>query len=155
MPFTSQNAGGSRNVKFLHGRSHTRLNHLWQRMKQRCLNPKCSDFKYYGARGITVCERWRSSFALFAQDMGDPPAGMTLERKDNNGPYSPDNCAWASRKRQGENTRKVKMIEANGRRMNQSDWARELGVCNSAIIFRIKRGMTPEQAVTVPFRKPT
>lgn len=153
MPFTTENTSGENNAKFLHGASKTKLNNIWHRMKQRCHNPNCSDYKYYGARGITVCERWRASFVDFAADLPLRPEGGTLERIDNNRGYEPGNVKWASRLEQGKNTRKVKIIEANGMRMNQSDWARFHGVDSTAIINRIRRGMTPEQAVTEAFRK--
>lgn len=122
-------------------------------MKQRCSNPACSDYKYYGGRGITVCERWKESFAEFVADMGEPQEGMTLDRIDNNGPYSPENCRWATRKQQTDNSTRVKIIEAHGRRLNYSEWGRLLGVSSTAITQRIHRGMTPVDAVTIPFKR--
>lgn len=72
-------------------------------MKQRCLNPKNPNFKDYGARGIRICTRWLPSFEAFLADMGDRPAGLTLDRINNDGHYEPGNCRWATRKEQRAN----------------------------------------------------
>lgn len=80
----------------------------WRGMKSRCYREKDPRYKDYGGRGITVCERWLDSFENFLADMGERPEGLTLDRKDNDGPYSPDNCKWSTRSEQQRNTRRQK-----------------------------------------------
>ena len=80
----------------------------WGSMKARCFNPKATGYKNYGGRGITVCKRWLHSYANFLADMGRCPAGLTLERKNNDGNYTPKNCKWATRSEQMANRRKMK-----------------------------------------------
>ena len=76
----------------------------WMAMRQRCLNPKHASYKNYGGRGITVCERWKL-FIHFLEDMGVRPKGHSIERKDVNGHYEPDNCCWIPDEHQSKNRR--------------------------------------------------
>jgi len=85
------------------GRRWSREYQSWSNMKARCLNPKHEHYKYYGGRGITICDQWLHSFANFFIDMGRRPNKMTIDRVDNAKGYAPDNCRWASAKTQRDN----------------------------------------------------
>lgn len=89
-----------------HGLSRTPTHNTWVNMIQRCTNPNHTFFAEYGGRGISVCARWRDSFAAFLADMGERPEGTTLDRIDNNGHYEPQNCRWATPTTQVRNSRR-------------------------------------------------
>lgn len=118
-------------AKVAHGESILgRVTHtyrVWMQMRNRCLNPKCTDYKHYGARGITVCPEW-DDYLRFKADMGDRPLGRSLDRIDNSRGYCKDNCRWATRAEQMANTRVARWIAFNGKRQVLSAWAREFGV---------------------------
>ncbi len=126
----------------------------WYGMMQRCENPKAQAYYNYGARGITVCERWHD-FQCFADDMGSRPEGLTLERRENDAGYSPDNCYWATPKAQNNNTRANKRFTVNGVSRTLTEWAAQLGATRAAIRNRIvKYGWSIEAACTTPVGMP-
>lgn len=95
-----------RTLKLAHGQRWTRAYKCWLNMRNRCLNPNSSDFKNYGGRGIGIDDpRWHS-FVNFRDDMGDPPEGLTLDRRDNERGYSKENCRWTTRLVQNHNRRR-------------------------------------------------
>jgi len=105
----------------------------WRNMKQRCLNPNNKEFKNYGARGITICDRWVDSFSAFLEDMGECPDSLTIERLDNSKGYEPGNCIWAPRSVQSRNRRTNVEYIVNGRVFLQVELANALGVCTHSM----------------------
>lgn len=131
-----------------HGKVYTRMYTIWTGMIQRCSNSRSTGYHKYGGRGITVCERWLK-FENFYKDMGDPPKKeYSLDRLDNNGNYTPENCRWSSPMEQAQNTRTNRMITYNGRTQPLIVWARELGIDYQALRGRLHYGWTVERAFT-------
>lgn len=129
----------------------------WVQMIARCYDPDHPKYPRYGGRGIRVCDRWICR-RLFMQDMGPRPDGMTLNRIDNDGPYSPENCEWADHKTQQQNKHTNKNIEFNGVVKCITEWERETGIKRKTIAKRLELGWTIEQALTTPVstsQKPT
>lgn len=127
-----------------HRLAGTPIHQVWVRMKQRCHNPNNKSFKHYGARGIRVCERWTSSFENFLADMGERPSNRhSIDRIDNDGDYTPENCRWATLKQQANNTRRNRKIEHNGVTKNLNQWASELGMSRATLESRIGVGRFP------------
>ena len=122
----------------------------WRAMKERCGNPNNSKFDRYGGRGIKVCARWLGSYENFHADMGDPPTPKhTLDRRDNDGDYCPENCAWATRLEQGLNRSNTRWITFNGQTLHLTAWAAVLGLSRRALRNRLEK-WSLEKAMTTP-----
>lgn len=134
-----------------HGRRKSPEWRVWQGMKSRCLNPKNSRFSDYGGRGIQVCPRWQHSFENFLTDMGERPSSEhSLDRKDGDGNYEPNNCRWATRIEQCRNKRNNVLITHSGRTQCLSAWASESKVSPQIFRIRLMGGWTMEQALIAP-----
>jgi len=123
------------------------------------MNPNRPDYQNYGGRfvskgdrPITFCKEW-DSFENFIADMGEPPAGMTLDRIDNSGDYCKANCRWTTWTEQNLNKRNVKRYECNGKTLTLGQWAKETGIQRLTLYHRLKDGCSIEQALTLPLWK--
>ncbi len=119
-------------------------------MVRRCTKPYHSAYKRYGAKGITVCERWMV-FENFLSDMGERPEGTTIDRINGNLGYEPGNCRWATIKDQQRNTKANRMVTFDGLTMCISEWAEKLGISKDTLSYRIERGWG-DRAFTEPPR---
>lgn len=138
-------------IRLRDGRQSHDLFGLWRAMIRRCHDPKVECFGNYGARGISVCQRWRDSFWNFVSDVGDRPSqSHTLDRTNNDGNYEPSNVRWATREQQGRNTRFNRRITAKGKTQTLEEWADEIGIPKSTLFNRIKRGWSGDEVVGVP-----
>lgn len=128
-----------------HGLSGRPEYETWKGIRQRCQNPNNPSFHHYGGRGITLCARWQS-FENFLSDMGPRPTPKhTVERKNNDGNYEPDNCVWATIVDQRNNTRRNRLVTIDGVTRTVSQWARESGHPPDRLLDRLKRGWTPDE----------
>ena len=127
----------------------------WGGMKQRCHNPNYHGFSEYGGRGIYVCDRWRgdNGFENFLADMGRRPEGdYSIDRIDNDGPYSPENCRWATVRQQAKNRRSTVFLTIEGQTKSVGEWARERGMSEYLIYNRLRKGWSHKDAVMKPKR---
>lgn len=141
-------------------RSHNGSKHpeyfVWSSLRRRCQQPSDPAYPNYGGRGISVCERWNSSYANFIGDLGRRPSDRhTIDRfPNNNGNYEPGNVRWALRDEQNRNRRSNIWIDFRGKRQILKDWCGELGINYGTAKQRISRsGMSPLEAITRPVEK--
>ncbi len=134
-----------------HNQSYSRIYHIWDNMKQRCNNPKKPCYKNYGGRGIYVCKEWDTSFEAFFADMGSTyKDDLSIDRIDNNGPYSLDNCKWSTRKEQQRNSRHNRHITINGTTKLLCEWLEENKITPITFYMRTYTGWPEDIAASYP-----
>lgn len=144
--------------KLKHGQARrgnkSRAYRAWESMLRRCNNPSQDSYPQYGGRGIRVCARW-ASFENFRADMGECLDGLTLDRRDPEGHYEPDNCRWADQPTQQRNRRNNHLLTFQGETKTLSEWAREKGIKWKTLRARIEdHGWAVERALSEPVRGP-
>lgn len=140
-----------RKLRTTHGMSKTRTFRIWSGIRERCHKPYSSRYQYYGARGIKLCDRWQK-FENFLADMGQAEQSQTIERINNNGDYSPENCIWASQKLQNNNKSNNRFLEYNGQRKTISQWADVIGIHQDILWKRLDRGWSIKKSLTLPLQ---
>lgn len=131
-------------MRVKHGMSNSGVYNSWGHIINRCYNKQNSRYKYYGGRGIKVCERWKN-FDNFYADMGDKPEGYTIERINNDGNYELSNCRWATIAEQNRNNSRTRLIEYNGEIKCMSEWGRFFNIPKTTLKHRLDR-YSPEIA---------
>lgn len=129
-----------------------RIKQIYEGMRQRCRYPKMHSYEHYGGRGIDVCEEWKRGWRVFyewAINNGYSD-NLTLDRIDVNGNYCPENCRWATKKEQNNNTRRNRLLTYMGRTQNLGQWCEELGLSRSRVTYRLNCGLTVEEAFNMP-----
>lgn len=140
------------NIK--HGEHGSLTYARWKSMMARCYNKNASNYKYYGAGGITVCDEWHD-YKNFKKDMGECPSiEMTLDRIDNTKGYEPSNCRWITQEHQNKNRSHCIMLTYQGKTQNITDWAHDLGMRPQTLTMRISQlDWTVERALNQPVKK--
>lgn len=133
--------------RLTHGHTGTRTYKSWAAMRERCGNPNSVQFRYYGGRGIRICDRW-NDFACFLEDMGERPEKTTLDRWPNkDGNYEPGNCRWATPQEQTSNRSNARLLTAYGLTQPVALWATQLGLAYKCLYGRIVRGDSEQKAL--------
>ena len=137
-----------------HGKSKSRVYRVWENLKKRCNNPLCPSYRFYGAKGITVCSKWET-FQGFYEDVGEPPyATATLDRIDPKGNYELSNIRWASQVEQQRNRTNNRRFYYEGENLTAAEWAERIGVSSKTMASRLLlRGWSIERAIHQPIRE--
>lgn len=136
-PFTQAKMDERPDWRKTHGMYNSRLNRIWRAMKQRCGNPKHSGYKWYGARGIAVCENWMS-FEGFYADMGESYFdGATIDRRDPNVGYCKDNCEWVTSEYQQSHKRNDRKVLHDGKEYSLAELSSIYGIKHQTLYCRL------------------
>lgn len=143
---------GKENPNYQHGLAGKRIYQNYYSMIARCYNPKDPNYARYGARGISVCDEWRKdNMAFFTWAFANGyEKGLSIDRIDVNGDYSPQNCRWATIKQQANNKRTNHFVEINGETHTITEWAEISGILKSTIRERIVHGWPKERLLEKP-----
>lgn len=146
---------GESNPRYSHGQAHKPIYSVYCNMIERCHYPKDHNYKNYGARGIKVCDEWRQSKKAFFDwaYANGYKKGLSLDRIDVNGDYTPENCRWATTKQQSNNKRTSHYVVINGEKHTISEWAEISGILKSTLRERILRGWEGERLLIKPNEK--
>ena len=151
-----KNLENMRKKNITHGMTNTKLYRIYKGMKDRCYNPNCSNYNRYGGRGIEICDEWLNDKTLFfkwALDNGYEE-GLSIERINVNGGYSPDNCCWIEISQQCDNKRQNIMIRINGEIHNATYWAKKYNVSPNRVRRGYKLGWSIEKIFNMPLPEP-
>ena len=131
-----------------HGQSYGPEYRTWRRMKERCLNRNSENYGRYGGSGVTICDRWRTSFINFYEDMGSKPGPWySIDRINGEVGYEPGNCRWATSRQQSRNRKSNRMISIRGTVKPLVDWVEQSGLKYKTVYSRLKKGVDPEVAL--------
>lgn len=139
---------------YKHGFTGTKIHVVWSHMIQRCTNPACHEYHNYGGRGIKVCSRWTVSTNFLKDMYPSYKEGLSLDRIDNDGDYSPENCRWVTSKEQNRNKRNNRVLSYKGETLCLVDWAHKLGMPANTLVYRLRRKWPVERLLTTPVNKP-
>ena len=117
----------------------------WQGIIKRCYNPSSENYKFYGGKGVTVCDQWRESFILFLADMGPCPTGYEIDRTDNTKGYAPGNCAWVTPQQNKRNMSNNHLVTINGETKLVVEWCAIFNINKHTVYQRIHRGWPEDQ----------
>ena len=131
---------------------HRNTYRSWEHMLDRCYNDKHPHYRYYGGRGISVCQRWKDSFVAFLADMGDRPDGLTLERIETDLNYEPGNCKWATFTEQNRNKTNGTKLTFENETLSVTEWSERKSIPRSVLFSRINLGWSVERTLTTPVR---
>ena len=138
-----------------HGMTNTRLFRIWSGIKHRCYIESDYHYKWYGMRGITMCDEWKGDFmAFYNWSMANGYCdNLSIDRIDNDGNYCPENCRWVSQSEQTRNQCRNIMLTYNGETLCAADWAKKTGISDSTIYWRKKHGWSDERILSEPVHR--